>query len=395
MKKLLSILFLIIFITGCSFYSDMPNEVPDRNGLDKENNEDNEDENELEKLPEEELLEGMSLEEKVAQLFIVDIATFVNDSNLMEAYPVGGFIFFSPNIIERTQIINLVNSIQQTSKIPYFISVDEEGGRVSRLGNNSEIGITKIPTAASIGSTLDYEYAYNTFSILGKELKILGFNMDFAPVADINTNPNNPVIGDRAFSSDPLIVASMVAQAINALQEQGVASVVKHFPGHGDTLSDTHTETTVVEHGKERLNEVELVPFYKAIQENVAGIMVAHINLPNITTNNIPASLSKEIISDLLRNEMNYNGLVITDALNMKAITQKYNSEEASVQAILSGVDILLMPEDFELAYNGIIDSVKNNIISEERINDSVKRILKAKIKLNIIGNDINGGLIK
>lgn len=396
MKRILCLFIIILFVSGCGIGYNK--QSSDNNKIEDRNKDEQNEQNEEKKL-EDIILETMTLEEKVAQLFIIDLSTFNNGAEVIEMsmelknksllYPIGGFIFFSNNIANREQVMNLIRDLQQDVKIPFFISVDEEGGRVSRLGNNKEIGMTSIPQASKI-ATLDD--ASKIFSTLGKELKEIGFNMDFAPVADVNTNPNNPVIGDRAFSSDPLIVAAMVGEAIKALQEQGVASVVKHFPGHGDTLKDTHTGTAIVEHDKKRLESVELMPFNKAIEEDAVGIMVAHIALPNVTFNDIPASLSNSITTELLRNQMKYEGLVITDALNMKAISEHFKSDEACIKAVLAGVDMLLMPEDFELAYKGIIEAVQNGEISEDRINNSVKRILKAKIKLNIIGEDIKGG---
>lgn len=340
------------------------------------------------------IVDSMSLEEKVAQLFVIDLYTYNNNIEVTEMtkelesklfdFPVGGVIFFSDNLVNRDQVVKLIEELQKTNEIPLFISIDEEGGRVSRLGNNSEMGMTPIPSASTIGNTLDVHNAYQVGKILGKELNALGFNMDFAPVADINTNESNPVIGDRSFSNDPTIVGNMVIEEIKGLQEQGVVAVAKHFPGHGDTSADTHTGAVYVKHDKKRLEEIELVPFYSAIAEDVKGIMVAHIALPYITNNNVPASLSQTIITDMLRKEMNYNGLVITDALNMGAITDLYEADDACIQAIEAGVDILLMPEDFKLAYDGIIKKVNSGELSEERIDLSVKRIIKLKLDMGL-----------
>jgi beta-N-acetylhexosaminidase len=340
------------------------------------------------------IVDSMSLEEKVGQLFVVDLFSYNNDQEVVEIseelerklldFPVGGVIFFSDNIVNREQVIGLIDKLQETSEVPLFISIDEEGGNVRRLGKNSEMGMTPIPVASIIGNTLDIHNAYQVGKILGKELNALGFNMDFAPVADVNTNESNPVIGVRAFSSDPSAVGDMVSEEIKGLQEQGVAAVAKHFPGHGDTSSDTHTGAVFVNHDKKRLDEVELIPFSKAINVGVKGIMVAHIALPNITNNDVPASLSQPIITDILREEMNYNGLVITDALNMGAITDLYEADKACIQALEAGVDILLMPEDFDLAYEGMIKAVKSGELAEERIDISVKRIIKLKSEIGL-----------
>jgi beta-N-acetylhexosaminidase len=341
-----------------------------------------------------EMIAEMTLEEKVAQLFVVDFYTFnnYNDTTYLSdslkerlaSYPVGGVIYFSSNVVDREQVINFNIDLQNSARIPMFISVDEEGGIVRRLGKNSLMEMTEIETAAVIGETLDYDYAFEVGDILGSELSELGFNMDFAPVADVNTNPDNPVIGDRAYSDDPEVVAGMVASMINGLQGQNVAAVAKHFPGHGDTSLDTHTGDVYVEHDIERLKEIELVPFYRAIDEEVMGIMVAHIILPNVTGTDEPATVSYEIVTELLREEMNYEGLIITDAFTMDAISARYSNREAAVKAIEAGVDIILMPADFDEAYNGILEAVNNGVISTDRIDDSVKRILLTKYELGL-----------
>lgn len=340
------------------------------------------------------ILKTMTMEEKVAQLFIVDLDTYLNEGNVtnisdtlstkLKTYPIGGIILFSNNIKDQAQIIKLNEDIQKECKWPLWISVDEEGGRVSRLAKNSLVEMTMIPSAAVIGNTKEVRYAYSVGEILGKELNALGFNMNFAPVADINTNPNNPVIGDRAFSDEPNIVADMVVQELKGLQDNHVAAVVKHFPGHGDTTYDTHNGKVVVDHDIKRLKETELIPFQRAIEERVLGIMVAHINLPNVTFDERPASLSPIILTGLLREEMSFKGLIITDALNMGAIKEQYTPKEAALEAFEAGADILLMPEDFNLAYEGVLYSLKSGEITEERLDISVKRIIQAKMDLGL-----------
>jgi beta-N-acetylhexosaminidase len=390
MKKIFIIIVCLLTFIGCSNNSsNMDNE----SNVEKE--EANNDDINSNNTRVEDLLSNMTLDEKVAQLFVVDIYTF-NKYNEVDTvttglrerlinFNVGGVIFFDGNIHDNEQVRTFTKEIQSNSKIPLFISVDEEGGKVSRLANNKNVKMTKIPTSSTIGKTNDPSKAYEVGKILGSELNALGFNMDFAPVADINTNSKNKVIGDRSFGSSPRLVADMVSNEIKGIQENKVAAVVKHFPGHGDTSFDTHKGAVYVKHNLERLKEIELIPFQKAIEEDVMGIMIAHINMPNITTEDLPASLSKDVIIELLRNKLEYDGLVITDALNMQAITNEYNSKDACVKAINAGVDVLLMPEDFDLAFEGVVSAVKNDEISISRINESVERILSVKERLGLL----------
>lgn len=411
MKKILALTLMMLLMVGCTGNKQsLKDKVEALHTLTESTDSTQQEVKEPEKEPEKEevpalegqtvesLMKNMTIEEKVAQLFIVDFYSYNQSTeviemssgleNRLEAYPVGGVIFFSKNIINRQQVTGLIDGLQQSTHLPLFISVDEEGGLVSRLQKNPEMGMTVMPSASVIGSTKNSENAYQVGQILGQELNALGFNMDFAPVADVNTNLNNPVIGDRAFSSDPIIVGDMVVQEAEGLKAQKVAAVAKHFPGHGDTSTDTHSGAVFVEHDRQRLNEIELVPFQKAIEHNISTIMVAHIALPNVTGTDEPASLSHEIITKILREELHFKGLVITDALNMGAIAQLYHSDEACVKALQAGVDLLLMPEDFELGYNGVLKAVSDGTLSEERIDESVKRILTAKMSLGLFNSD-------
>ncbi|HQD29248.1 beta-N-acetylhexosaminidase [Acetivibrio saccincola] len=346
------------------------------------------------------LVSSMTLEEKIGQLFVVAFRKNGEDKNLyemdehvknqIEKFKIGGVVLFNENISTREQTSNLIKSMQSVSKIPLFISVDEEGGRISRLGSNPEMGITKLPPAKEIGETNDPDLAYRLGRKLGSELYSLGFNMNFAPVADVNTNPQNPVIGDRAFSSDPQIAGIMVEQFVKGMQEQNISSVLKHFPGHGDASEDSHKGAVVIEHSIERLREIEFVPFKKGISSGVDAIMTAHIILPEIEPDNLPATLSNKILTGLLREELNFGGLIITDALEMKAIKKHWSSGEASVMAFKAGADILLMPESLEKAYNTILEAVLNGDIAEERIDKSLYRILKVKYKRGILEGMLN-----
>lgn len=356
-----------------------------------------------------ELLESMTLEEKVGQLFMIDPGMLVDNFETSEAssellekakkYHIGGWIFFKPNIQTPTQTKNLLSDLSSVSKCKPFIGVDEEGGIVSRIGSNPEMGVKKQPAMAKIGETGDPKNAYQVGSELGAALKDLGFNLDFAPVADINTNPNNPVIGSRSFGNEPELVAEMVAAEIRGFDSQGIISCLKHFPGHGDTFSDTHTGAASVTHDIQRLRDVELVPFQKGIDAGADMVMIGHISVPNVTGNDEPAVISYQLVTELLREEMGYNGVAITDSMIMRALYDKYTLAESSVLAINAGVDILLMQtpetskergtpsEQFEEAYHAVISAVKSGNITQERLDVSVRRILELKVKRGIITN--------
>lgn len=344
------------------------------------------------------MLFKMTLEEKVGQLFIPDLYTLSNKTETVlsdevrekiQKYHIGGLILFKDNIKTINQSKKLIMDLQQSTNIPLFISVDEEGGIISRIAKNSDMHATNLPNSHTIGSTGKSEYAYDIGYILGRELSSLGFNMNFAPVADVNTNPQNPIIGKRSFGSDKDLVAAMVYESVRGMQDQNVSAVIKHFPGHGDTSKDTHKGSVIVNHTLERLREVEFIPFIKGIDAGVDGVMVAHIKTPNATGEDVPASLSKEIITVLLRGEIGYNGLVITDAMNMGAITSEFESGEACVKAINAGVDLLLMPVNFEEDYNTVLEAVKDKVILESRIDESVKRILSVKLKRNLFEESV------
>lgn len=343
------------------------------------------------------LINSMTLEEKVGQIFIV---AFREDSS---SHPItsldaitkqqihdfnpGGVVLFSENIDTIPQTQKLIKDMQENSKIPMFIAVDEEGGRISRIGNNPKMHSTRIPPANIIGLADDPELAYQAGTVLGKELSSLGFNMNFAPVADVNTNPQNPVIGDRSYGSDPYKVGTIVQEISKGMQDQGVCSVLKHFPGHGDTSFDSHHGQVVINHDIERLRQIELIPFEKGIQSGADGVMTAHIMLPNIIGEDLPATLSGIILTGLLREELGHEKLIITDAMNMKAISKYWSSSDAAVMAFMAGADIILMPSSLDEAYTGVLEAVKNGEITEERLNESLKRILTAKLQRNILGN--------
>lgn len=342
-----------------------------------------------------EILKQMSLEDKVAQMFIVLPETLTSDEEYMtkttkstrsyiNKIPVGGVVYMSDNLIDPKQVKDMLQSIQKCSidrvGLPLFLCVDEEGGRIARIANNKLFRVDNVGSMTNIGKENNYEQAFNTGAFIGDYLSGLGFNLDFAPVVDTIGTPHNTVLYDRTFSDDPYIVSDMADAFAKGLNSKGVISVYKHFPGHGSTNGDPHKEYAITEKNKDDLSEFDLIPFEKGIKENVNMIMVGHISLPNVTNDGLPASLSKDIITNMLRKDMGYDGIIITDALDMGAIKDNYDSGEAALLAVEAGADIVLMPDDFDAAYNSILTAVKNGDISEERINESVLRIIRLKM---------------
>lgn len=330
----------------------------------------------------------MSLENKVAGLFMITPESLTGVDTVIQAgdttkqklseYPVGGLIYFSKNIKSADQLKEMLDTTRNTMIYPVFLAVDEEGGSVSRVAG---AGLAEnVGDMSEIGSTCDPEKAKEVGTTIGTYLSQSGFNVDFAPVADV-VSAENAVIGNRSFGSDPNVVGTMVAAEVQGLQESGVSSCLKHFPGIGDTTTDTHDEKTVSEKTLEDMQQNDLPAFQAGIDAGADFVMVSHMSLPNVVGDDTPCSLSGTVISDLLRNQLGYDGIVITDALDMSAITDSYSSAEAAVKAIEAGADMLLMPENFEEAYQGVLEAVQNGTISEERINESLKRIYRVKYR--------------
>lgn len=295
-------------------------------------------------------------------------------------YPAGGFILFPKNISDPSQLLKFNKDLHRINKsINSFIYIDEEGGPVSRIAANSSFSVPHYKSMYEIGKNANPSDAYNAGKNIGEYLNKYKINVDFAPVADVNTNPKNPIIGIRAFSSNPQVVADMDTAFLRGLNEYTVKGCIKHFPGHGDTSKDTHRGYTEILKTWDELKECELIPFQKCIDNGVEFIMISHISLPYVTNSYKPSTLSYEIITEKLRNEMNFSGIIITDAMEMGAIQNEFTDENAAVYAILAGVDIILMPPHYEEYFNSIMDAVKRGIISTERIRESVKRILLMK----------------
>ncbi len=350
------------------------------------------------------LMQQMTLRQKVGQLFIVrpdslDMsqtkeqvssadaagAAMLTDAmtDTLKDYPVGGVVMFAKNITSPQQIITFNESLQNASDIPLFIAVDEEGGLVSRLANHKAFDLQKYESAAAVGAGNDVSAAWEMGSTIGSYLKKYGFNMDFAPDADVNTNPNNPVIGTRAFSSDANIAAQMAGAMADGLEEQEIIPVFKHFPGHGDTAEDSHKSIAVSYKTAEEMENCEWLPFEEAGSEDC--IMVGHIAVPDINNDFTPATMSYKIVTEILKGQLDFQGLIITDSLSMQAVTNDYDSGEAALLALEAGCDLLLMPEDFPEAFDAVMDAVENGTISEQRLDESVRRILQFKQKYGIL----------
>ncbi|SMQ84917.1 beta-N-acetylhexosaminidase [Bacillus sp. OV166] len=333
------------------------------------------------------MISGMSLDEKIGQMIIAGISGTTMDTNtknLLTKYKVGGIIFYQNNLVNPTQAVQFVNQMKSESdpNLPLLLGVDQEGGRVTRLPG----GLVNFPTNKEIGSINNSQFSYNVGTILGKELKGFGFNLDFAPVLDINSNPKNPVIGDRSFGNNPEVVSKLGIQTFKGIQSQKIIPTIKHFPGHGDTSVDSHLELPIVNKSLAQLKEFELIPFEQAINSGADVVMVAHILLPKLDAA-FPSSMSKNIITGILREQLDYSGVVITDDMTMEAIIDHYSIGKASVESVKAGSDIILVGHD----YNKIVETisslktaVQKGEISEQRINVSVTRILKLKKKYGI-----------
>ena len=337
-------------------------------------------------------LETMTPEEKLWQLFLVTpesltdtgTVTLAGDTTkaALEARPVGGVCYFAPNLVDRTQTQTMLSGIQSYAKTPLFLAVDEEGGLVSRVGANEAMGTTYFEAAANYGQRADLAEVYNVGKTMAQELGELGFNLDFAPVADVITNPNNTEIGSRAYSNDPEVAAPLVGAMVEGLQRSGMAACLKHFPGHGSTEADSHQGKSVSTRTLEQLRETEWVPFRAGIEKGVAFVMVGHQTNENLS--GLPASLSPEVMG-YLREELGFDGLIITDSLRMGAIIGEYTSAQAAVMAISAGADMLLMPNDLPTAFQGLQAALADGTLTQERIDESVLRILETKYRFGIM----------
>ena len=340
--------------------------------------------------PAEELLAGMTLHEKVCQLFVVQPADLTGvykvtaagetTRQALERYPVAGLLYDASNLVTMEQTKTMLANVQTFTKIPLILTCDEEGGRVNRLMHT--IGTTYI------GPMLDYkdqgrQVAEDNAKTIASDLISCGFNMDLAPVADVWSNPNNTAIGDRAYSDDFEQAAELVSAAVNGFHQGGAACTLKHFPGHGDTSADSHYGSVYVYKTLDELRTAEFLPFQAGISAGADAVMMGHLILPDIDGQ--PALMSHKIVTEILREELGFVGVVITDSLEMQAMTDHYGSGEIAVKAIQAGVDLLLSPQNLDQAVAALTQAVEEGTITQERLDESVLRVLRLKINRGII----------
>lgn len=328
----------------------------------------------------------MPLEDKVAGLFIITPEALTDTDVVIKAgdttkeklgqHAVGGLVYFSQNIKSAEQLTEMLSNTRSWSKYPIFLAVDEEGGQVSRV---AESGLAEnVGSMSDIGAAGDTAKAQEAGTSIGSYLSGFGFNLNFAPVADVVAE-GNTTIGDRSFGSDTNLAATMASAMVQGMQGAGVSACLKHFPGIGDTTEDTHEGMAATDKTLEDFAAVDFPVYQAGIAAGVDFVMVGHLSAPNVTGDNTPASLSGKMITEILRGQLGYQGIVITDAMNMSAITEYYTADQAAVMALQAGADMILMPEDFETAYNGVLEAVQNGTLTEERINESLKRIFRVK----------------
>jgi beta-N-acetylhexosaminidase len=348
----------------------------------------------------------MTLEEKVGQLFVQNVygsdATTPDARNLplygvaspaevVQKYHLGGVIYFAwtDSVNNPPQIAGLSNGLQQAAlsqsskvHIPLGISVDQEQGVVTRIGPPA----TQFPGSMALGAGRSTEDARTAAAITGEELRAMGINTDFAPVADVNVNPLNPVIGTRSFSSNPQLAADMVAAQVKGYQQDGgVSASAKHFPGHGDTATDSHVAFPVITHSRAEWEQIDAPPFRAAIGQGIDMIMTAHLSFPALDDSGNPATLSKPILTGLLRGELGYKGVIITDALNMQGVRDLYGDAEVAVRALEAGVDQLLMTPAMDEAYGAVLGAVRSGRISRSDLDAKVRRVLELKVERGIV----------
>ncbi|MCL2362154.1 MAG: glycoside hydrolase family 3 protein [Defluviitaleaceae bacterium] len=345
--------------------------------------------------PSTEWIASLTLREKIGQLIMPRLpwqTTAMTPAleQWFTDYPVGGIILFADNVNSIQQVHALISDMQAASTHPLFIATDEEGGRVSRVGRLFD---EPVPPAYEIGLTGDSDYAFEMGQITGQWLKLLGINMNFAPVADVWTNPANTVIGNRAFGRDPELAGLMVEYTIRGLQSSGVLAVAKHFPGHGDTYEDSHYLLAVYPHDRARFDEIEAPPFIRSIQAGVDGMMIGHIATPELqnpthplnwmapwlASGTLPATFSDFWLQDVLREEMGFDGLIITDALEMRALTDHFTPEQIALGTFIAGADILLMPTDVTATFDALYEAFHDGLLNEERLHQSLQRIYLAR----------------
>ena len=338
----------------------------------------------------EKTLADMSLRDKVCEMMFVrpesitgiDVVTAAGDTTkaALEQYPVGGIVYFAQNMESKDQVKEMIDNSQSYSKVGLFISTDEEGGMVNRLMNT--VGTTYIDSMYNYkdeGTQKAHDNAYT----IASDMAALGFNMDFAPVADVWSNPDNTVIGERAYSDDYSQAAELVGSAVKGFEDGGVMCTLKHFPGHGDTAEDSHYSSAYVRRTKDEIMADEMQPFTAGIDAGAEFVMVGHLIVPDI--DELPATLSYKITTELLRNEMHFEGIAITDSLAMSSIADNYGVGDSAVMSIKAGIDMLLDPTDIDTAIDAVVQAVESGDITEDRIDDSVRKILALKEKHGLL----------
>ena len=344
----------------------------------------------------EQTLASMTLDEKLWQFFFVtpeaitkvETATLAGEATkaAIESQPVGGLVYFAKNLENRAQTVTLLENSQSYSKIPLFLGVDEEGGTVSRVGSNPDMGVPSVGDMRSLGKQQDPAAAYAAGQDIGGSLHALGFNLDFAPVADVAQGADS-VIGSRSFGSDPELCASLAGVIVKSLRAEGIVSCLKHFPGYGSATVDDHNGTSIVEKTLSELEGCDLVPFQSIIasEGSVPFVMVSHLSYPNVTGSDTPADLSASIVTDILRDKLDYQNVIITDSHSMASITDHYSAGDAAVKALAAGCDMILMPSDLQAAFDAVKAAVADGTLSQARIDESVLRILTVKAEYGII----------
>ncbi|GBG11446.1 beta-N-acetylhexosaminidase [Paenibacillus agaridevorans] len=330
------------------------------------------------------------MKEKIGQLFVFGFHGYEpsDDINaLIEEYGIGGTIYFTRNVQNAKQVHNLSVKLQEkaalSGRAPLFIAIDQEGGMVARLVD----GVTLMPGNMALGATGQAEAARETAKVSGEELRKLGITLNYAPCIDVNNNPDNPVINVRSYSDRAEVVSELGAAAVEGYQSAGVAATVKHFPGHGDTSVDSHHTLPVLPHNRDRLDAIELRPFRAAIAAGTDCIMTAHVVLPALEPSGVPSTLSENVLTGLLRGELGYDGVVVTDCLEMSAIDEHYGPAQGSVKAIQAGADMVLVSHTIEkqrAALEAVAAAVESGELSEARIDEAVSRIMRLKTKLRL-----------
>lgn len=344
-------------------------------------------------------LQNMTLEEKVGQIFMVNLEQLdksqgkyyefrkytKNMRQTVEKYHIGGVLLFSRNIAKRKQTLKLTEKLLHADRTPLFIAVDEEGGGVARVASNPKMKTTAFPPAEEIGETQDDEYTYEMGKTIGNDIRNLGFNVDFAPVADVKTEELNGEIGNRSFGSDPQKVSEHVSAFIQGLDASGISGTLKHFPGQGSSGGDTHKGSVDIDSSIASLRKNDFVPFQVGIEAGADFVMTSHISVSKVTETSTPASMSDLMMETILREELGFQRIIITDSFAMRSITDYYSPAEAAYNAFQAGADIILMPENLEEAYQEIYDKVSDGTIEEARLDASVLRILAVKIERGVL----------